>query len=88
MCDLAVDICFWFEDRGVTLFPRHILGHLNVLADHLYRKDQILKTEWSLNQIIAGRIFHLWGSTHVDVFALEMNTRLVTYISPIPEPQA
>jgi hypothetical protein len=88
MCDLAVDICLWAEDRGITLIPRHIPGHLNVLADHLSRRDQILKTEWSLNQTIANRIFHLWGSPHVDLFALEMNTKLATYMSPIPETQA
>ena len=37
----------------------------NVLTDHLSRRGQILKTEWSLNQTIADRIFvpgadHLW----------------------------
>ena len=29
-------------------------GHLNVLADHLSRRDQILKTEWSLNPAVYG----------------------------------
>ena len=54
MSDLAVDI-----NRGMTLVPRHISGHLNMLADHLSRKVQILKTEWSLNQTIVDRVFHL-----------------------------
>ena len=34
MSDLATDICLWSEKRGMTLIPRHLPGHLNVLADH------------------------------------------------------
>ena len=65
MSDLAVDICLWAESRGMILVPRHIPGHLNVLADHLSKKDQILKTEWSLNQIIVDTVSgasHRWAS--------------------------
>ena len=57
MSDLATDLCLWAEKRGMTLIPRHLPGHLNVLADHLSRRGQILKTEWSLNQTVADRIF-------------------------------
>ena len=57
MNDLATDICLWAEKRGMTLVPRYLPGHLNVLADHLSRRGQILKTEWSLNQTVADRIF-------------------------------
>ena len=35
MNDLATDICLWAEKRGMTLVPRYLPGHLNVLADHL-----------------------------------------------------
>ena len=34
MNDLATDICLWSEKRGMTLVPRYLPGHLNVLADH------------------------------------------------------
>ena len=73
---------------GNTLVPRHIPGHLNVLVDHLSRKYQILKTEWSLDQTIVDRVFHLWGKPHVDLFALERNVKLATCMSPIPEPMS
>ena len=73
---------------GNTLVPRHILGHLNVLVDHLSRKDQILKTECNLNQTIVDRVFHLWGKPHVDLFALERNVKLATCMSPIPKPMS
>ena len=52
------------------------------------RKDQILKTEWSLDQTIMDRVFHLWGKPHVDLFALERNVKLATCMSPIPEPMS
>jgi len=59
--DLASQLCLWAEHRNMTLVPRHLPGHLNVIADQLNRKDQILKSEWSLNQSIADRIFRFLG---------------------------
>ena len=88
MCRMAIDTCEWAEKRYMTLIPRHLPGHLNMLADHLSRRDQILKTEWSLNPAVARRVFRVWGSVHVDLFALKCNTKLATYMSPIPEPKA
>ena len=85
MNDLATDICLWSEKRGMTLVPRYLPGHLNVLADHLSRRGQILKTEWSLNQTIADRIFCAWGRPFVDLFALGKSTKLAIYVSPIRE---
>ena len=85
MSDLATDICLWSEKRVMTLVPRYLPGHLNVLADHLSRRGQILKTEWSLNQTVADRIFRAWGRPFVDLFALGKNTKLAIYVSPIRE---
>ena len=72
----------------MTLVPYYLLGHLKVLADHLSRRGQILKTDWSLNQTVADRIFRAWGRPFVDLFALGMlgkNTKLARYVSPIRE---
>ena len=88
MCRMAIDTCEWAEKRSMTLIPRHLPGHLNVLADHLSCRDQFLKTECSLNPAVARRLFRVWGSPHVDLFALKCNTQLATYMSPIPEPEA
>ena len=85
MNDLATGICLWSEKRGLTLVPRYLPGHLNVLADHLSQRGQILKTEWSLNQTVADRIFRAWGRPFVDLFALGKNTKLAIYVSPIRE---
>ena len=76
MNDLATVICLWSEKRGMTLVPRYHPGYLNVLADHLSRRGQILKTD---------RIFRAWGRPFVDLFALGKNTKLAIYVSPIRE---
>ena len=82
---LATELCLWSEKRGMTLVPYCLLGHLKVLADHLSRRGQILKTDWSLNQTVADRIFRAWGRPFVDLFALGKNTKLARYVSPIRE---
>ena len=82
---LATELCLWSEKRGMTLVPDYLLGHLKVLADHLSRRGQILKTDWSLNQTVADRIFRAWGRPFVDLFALGKNTKLARYVSPIRE---
>ena len=73
------------REEGNDLVPRYLLGHLKVLADHLSRRGQILKTDWSLNQTVADRIFRAWGRPFVDLFALGKNTKLAIYVSPIQE---
>ena len=43
--------------------------------------------EWSLNPEIMRHLFLLWGSPHVDLFANRWNTKLPTFVSPVPDPQ-
>ena len=82
---LATELCLWSEKRGMTLVPCYLLGHLKVLTDHLSRRSQILKTDWSLSQTVADRIFRAWGRPFVDLFSLGKNTKLAIYVSPIRE---
>jgi len=85
MSDLASQLCLWAEQHSMTLVPRHLPGHLNVVADQLSRRDQIISSEWSLNQSIVDMVFKTWGRPHVDLFALSSNRKLPTYFSPIWE---
>jgi hypothetical protein len=87
MSDLALQVCMWAELNHVTLIPRHLPGHLNVLADQLSRKNQILTTEWSLHQTVADKVFLHWGKPTVDLFALKCNSKLAIYMSPVLEPE-
>ena len=87
MSDLAVQVCTWAESHHVTLIPRHLPGHLNVLADQLSRKHQILTSEWSLHQTVVDKVFKHWGKPIVDLFALKCNSKIATYMSPVLEPE-
>ena len=46
---LAKQILLWCRDHGTRLLCRHIAGQLNVNADQLSRRSQIIATEWSLS---------------------------------------
>jgi len=71
-----------------TLRARHIAGKLNVLADQLSRRGQVIPTEWSLDQGVADSLFLLWGKPLVDLCATQLNTKCPLYVSPVPDPQA
>ena len=78
----------WADNHSVHLLPRHIPGRLNVLADQLSRRHQVLNTEWTLAQPVLTHLWHLWGRPHVDMFATANNARLPVFVSPLPDPQA
>ncbi len=77
----------WAELNHVTLIPRHLSGHLNVLADQLSRKNQILTSECSLRQTVTDKVYLHWGKPTVDLFALKCNLKIAIYMSPVIEPE-
>ena len=76
------------HDLGVSLQAKHIPGRLNVLADGLSRKNQILPSEWTLHQTVANQIFQILGHPMVDLFATRLNHRVPLYVSPVMDPRA
>ena len=84
---LAVDLFLWLESQGIIVRARHIPGSLNVIAD-LSRPNQPIPTEWSLHPEIVSRIFRVWGTPEVDMFATLSNSHLPRFMSPVPEPRA
>ena len=85
---LTVELLLWLEAQNIIVRARHIPGCLNVIADHLSRPYQPISTEWSLHPEIVKRIFRLWGTPEVDMFATVLNSHLSRFMSPIPEPRA
>ena len=75
------------EDSGVHLLPQFVPGRLNVLADSLSQRGQVLGSEWTLHQEVCRDLFRLWPVT-VDLFATSINHRLQVYFSPMADPQA
>ena len=85
---LAVNLFLWLESQGIIVRARHIPGCLNVIADHLSRPNQPIPTEWFLHPEIVSRIFRVWGTPEVDMFATLSNSHLSRFMSPVPEPRA
>ena len=85
---LTVELLLWLEAQNIIVRARHIPGCLNVIADHLSRPNQPISTEWSLHAEIVKRIFGLWGTPEVDMFATVSNSHLPRFMSPIQEPRA
>ena len=80
----------WTDQQGITLIPRHIPGRLNVLADRLSRRHQILHSEWTLSREALHDLWKVWGQLHVDLYSLPCteSARLPVFVSPLPEPEA
>ena len=85
---LNVDLLLWLESQNIIVQARHIPGCLNVIAEHLSRPNQPIPTEWSLHPEIVERIFRVWGTPEVDMFATLSNSHLPRFMSPVPEPRA
>jgi hypothetical protein len=85
---ITLELYHLTESLGMVIKARHIPGRLNVLADGLSRREQILPTEWSLNPKVVQRIWEVWHQPQVDLFATRFNHKLPSYVSPCPDPQA
>ena len=76
------------SSRGICLMAKYLPGRLNVLADGLSRRNQILPAEWTLQQEIVNSLFLSLGTPMVDLFATRLNHRLPLYVSPVLDPAA
>ena len=56
-------------ENNIYLKSVHIAGKKNFLADTLSRQGSVLQTEWSMNNSVVSRIFHLWDCPMMDLFA-------------------
>ena len=59
-----------------------------MMADLLYRLNQVQSTEWSLHPQVFHQICQKWFTPHVDLFATHLNHKLPLYVSPVPDPNA
>ena len=73
---------------GIHLQVRHIPGSLNVIADRLSRKGQIMQTEWSLHPQVFKDICKYLYTPMIDAFATAYNAKLPIYFSPVPDEAA
>ena len=85
---LAKRVVLWAHRNGTRLHCRHIAGALNVRADRLSRRNQVIGTEWSLHHSVVQAIWGLWGRPLIDLFATRENNKLPTFVSPYPDEMA
>ena len=76
------------QSREWSLRASYLPGAKNVIADALSRRNQVIPSEWSLHPLIVKRIFKVWQTPLIDLFATKRNTKLPLYISPVPDPEA
>ena len=71
------------ETNHLHFLPQFIPGRLNVLADSLSRRSQVLGSEWTLCRQAFQEILRRWPAM-IDLFATALNHRLPVYFSPRP----
>ena len=87
LCQEALRLHEWMCQFNVTLQAIHRPGVNNELADYLSR-NRPDPTEWSLSLHSCRKLFKLWGTPQVDLFAAPDNHKLPTWFSKIPHPLA
>ena len=75
------------ESHQIRLVPQFIPGRLNVLADSLSRRSQVLGSEWTLCFPVFRDLLLLWPAA-IDLFATALNHRLPVYSSLMDDPQS
>ena len=88
LCALLWRLLSWCHPRGISLRGQHIPGRLNVIADKLFRHNQLIQTEWSLSQQVFNLLCSRWAQPHVDLFATRFNHKLPKFVSLVPDPTA
>ena len=88
LCDRTLDLLRWARQHRITLSARFLPGSRNVIADQLSRRGQDIGSEWTLHSDLCQMVWRLWGRPHIDMFATRLTTRLPTYVSALPDPEA
>ena len=88
LCVEVWKILRWCLKHHIVIRICHIPGKFNVLADRLSRMDNVIKTEWALDQLIANSIFKMFNCPSLDLFVTLFNHKLPLHVSPVLDNQA
>ena len=75
------------ESNSVRLLPEFVPGRLNVLADSLSRRSQVLGSEWTLCLEAFQELLCRWPAM-IDLFATSLNHCLPVYFAPVMDLQS
>ena len=84
---VAQSVLRFCKDFHIQLLPQSIPVKMNVLADSLSRRNQVIGSEWTLCAEAFRQLLRLWLAT-IDLFATSLNHRLPVYFSPMVNPQS
>ncbi|MPC66604.1 hypothetical protein E2C01_060755 [Portunus trituberculatus] len=73
----------WCKCRSISLCPVFIPRRCNVIVDVLSR--ECVGSEWNLHPEICRKVFQVWGSSLVDLFATALTHCLPLYVSRLPD---
>ena len=76
------------DQYRIILIPTHLPGARNVTADALSRLSQPSPTEWRLQQVTLNRLFYVFGTPLIDMFATAENKVTPIFVSPYPDDRA
>ena len=88
LCSLASRLLRWTENLDVHLDAKYLPGQSSDLADLLSRRDQVIRTEWSVHSQVARALLRSWDSPSIDLFAMSLSAKLPQYCSLVLDPQA
>ena len=72
----VLDIC---RSHDIKLFPSYLPGLANIESDALSRGK--IQEEWHLSKAVAQKIFRVFGSPDIDLFASRPTAQVPTYFS-------
>ena len=85
LCYLTWDIWQLARANNIILKSAHVAGVLNVLADRLSRgRIHVRPSEWSLHSTVVHRLFQIWGTPLIDLFASEVNKKTPVFCTWYP----
>ena len=88
LCRRTVQLLQEAQADNILIRASHLAGKDNVVADALSRGWLLDQKEWSLAQVWADHVFHLYDRPHVDLFATAANAKLPLFVSRRFHPRA
>ena len=73
--------------KKISLTVEHIPGALNIQADWESR-NQRDSSEWKLNTQTFQKLYQIWGTPNIDLFASRISHQLRTYFAWKPDPHS
>ena len=82
--EVTLQLLAMLEEDNLALRCSHIARYLNVWADRLGRRNQLLKTEWSLHVQVFSQFGQFWELSCLDRVAARWSEKFLLYVFPFP----